>query len=77
MDCTCLPGHRDLPLVGHVDAADEVEQGGLAAARGAGQHREGALVDVEGDIAEGRHVHRPETVGFADLVQTDRMHRIP
>jgi hypothetical protein len=45
-----------------VDAADEVEQGGLAAAGGARHREELALADLQVDAAEGRDQHVAECV---------------
>ncbi len=42
----------DPPRRRHVETAEDVEQGGLAAARGAEQHHELRCVDVEVDTAE-------------------------
>ena len=61
---------RDLhgALGGDVDAADEVQQGGLARARGARDRRELTLVDGEIDAMEGAHAQLAERVLLDDVL---------
>ena len=44
--------HQDLALRGQLLAEDELQEGGLARARGAGEEAELALLDVQGDVGE-------------------------
>ena len=44
------PRHSDLSAGRPVEAADEIEQRGLAAARGTDKGEEGARLDVEADV---------------------------
>src|SRR5262249_30223521 len=57
----------DLAGGGRIHAADEVEQGRLAAARGAGDRGELAWLDIEADIAEGADLGLGERVNFGDV----------
>ena len=50
-----LAGHRDVSLVGHVEAGDDVEQRRLAAARWAHDGDELTAPDVEVGAAQGAH----------------------
>ena len=52
--CTASPATRDLAAVGLVDAADQVEQRGLAAARGPGDDGEAVRADLQVDVDQRR-----------------------
>src|ERR1043165_1171689 len=54
-----------------VDAADGVEQRGLAAGGGAGEREDVAAIDVEADAVERAHVDVAEAVGLADVGEAD------
>ena len=49
------PGEVDHARGGGVDAADQVEHGGLACAVGADQGKDLAALDVEADLVDGQH----------------------
>ena len=49
------PGEIDHTRGGRVDAADQVEHGGLACAIGADQGEDLAALDVEADLIDGQH----------------------
>ena len=66
--CTGFPATIDLALVGPVDAADQVEQRRLAAARRAGDHGEAVRPDFQVDIGERRNIDRIEVIGLADML---------
>src|SRR6185369_8236911 len=69
--------HEERAAVGLVDARDEVEQRGLARARGAHQRDEVAFGDVERDVVQHRHylVAAPVALGeVGDLDDRPRGH---
>ena len=63
-----LPVQQVVAAVGHVQAADDVHQGGLPAARGPQDGHELPGADVEAHVLE--HVHRgvPQGIGFIDVL---------
>jgi hypothetical protein len=68
------PDH-DGAAVGPVDAADQVEQRRLAAARRTGDDGEAVGQDDEVDVDQRRHVDRIEPVGPGHAFQHHGMHR--
>ena len=71
--CTGLAADHDRALVGPVDAADQVEQRRLAAARRPGDDGEAVRQDDEVDVDQRRHVDGVEPVGLRDALQHDRV----
>ncbi len=69
-----LACHDDLSLVGPVNAADQVEQGGLAAAGRAGNHGEAVRADFQVDVGQRRDIDRIEMVGFSNLFENNWVH---
>ena len=61
------PSTRTVPGAGHVDAADEVEERGLAAPGGAGDGEELAPLDHEVHVAERVHLGLAELVDLGDV----------
>jgi len=57
-----------------LEPGDHAEQGALAAARGAHQHHELVLADLEIDVADHRRV---VAVALGDMFQDDAGHRPP
>jgi hypothetical protein len=64
-----LPADGQATAVGPVDAADQVQQGRLAAAGRAGDDGEHAAPDLEIDVAQGGDPHRVERIGLVDGLQ--------
>ena len=50
------PGQHDLPGSGHLKPRQHAQQRGLAAARGAQQGKNFALLDIQGNIVHGKHI---------------------
>ena len=67
-----LAEEDDVALVGGLEPADQPQERGLAAARGAEQGEELVVVDVQVDVLEDRHT----VEGFGDVFQfDDLLHR--
>src|SRR5215831_3818851 len=66
------PEHLDAAGVGPVDAAQEMEQRGLADARGAHHRRERALLDAEGEVREDGDRSALARVGLREVLRPDR-----
>ena len=56
---------------GHIQPTQNVEQRGLAAARGAQQHDELAAHDVQVNIVQRPHLHFPRLVGLAQIARME------
>ena len=66
-----LVGKPDLARAGHIQPAQNVQQGGFAAARSPQQNDEFALHNVQVHIVQRMHLDRTGTVGFAPLGAED------
>src|SRR5690606_19741661 len=72
----CLPVDADHARGGDVDAADEVEKGGLPRARRGGDRRELSFAEGEGDSIESPDLELAEWVFLDDVFDADdRRHR--
>src|SRR5204862_6207057 len=63
-----------LPAVGPVQAAEEVEQGGLAGAGGAQDRQRLALFDVERDAVQDGDIYASEAVSLVDILSGEEGH---
>ncbi len=67
------PAISTVPLARRVDAADEVQKRGLAAARGPHHHGEAVGRDLEADALDGGHFDAAGAIGLGDVAQADDM----
>src|SRR5512135_50580 len=69
-----LPSNKDVTRGWDVDQADEVEQGGFPAARGAGQREQNACIDAEADVRQRFDFMVAERIFLVHMLESDNLH---